>query len=46
MLATALVLYFGEKEMLVQKRKLNMMRGLTFTFKAVPGWTVILICNG
>ena len=31
------VLYFGEKEMLVQKRKLNMMRGLTFTFKAVPG---------
>ncbi|CAH3177905.1 unnamed protein product [Porites evermanni] len=40
------VLYFGEKEMLVQKRKLNMMRGLTFTFKAVPGWTVILICNG
>ena len=20
--------------------------GLTFTFKAVPGWTVILICNG
>lgn len=37
---------FQEKEMLLQKRKLNMMRGLTFPVKAVPGWTVIFISNG